>query len=307
MNDKIAYLIIAHNDPDNFKRLIRKLNYHADFFVHIDRRADIDSFKSSLENFDNVYFVDDYLRIPVNWGSISQVEVTLLLIRIVLQTSVHTKRRYLKCVLLSGACYPIKDSKFIYNYFSRNSEHNFIRAMNISSANVRKYNYCIENYLFYNFTIFHNRQLTRVVRGILNFIFRITKKKNYITASSKKIEVYHGSQWWALNQEVIQEIESISQEKHLYLDYFKYSLASDEKYFHTIFFNSNFKDTNYFKGPEPFYPETRAFANLHVIHESLQKWYTIEDLDNLKESPMLFVRKVSTKYSSSLLDELDNL
>lgn len=43
---KIAYLIAAHNDPGHLKRLISALNISGvtDFYIHLDKRADIKDF-----------------------------------------------------------------------------------------------------------------------------------------------------------------------------------------------------------------------------------------------------------------------
>jgi hypothetical protein len=46
-------------------------------------------------------------------------------------------------------------------------------------------------------------------------------------------------------------------------------------------------------------------ANIHVVHPSLKKIYTLSDFDELLATGKLFVRKVNTLQSTPLMDKLD--
>jgi hypothetical protein len=46
-------------------------------------------------------------------------------------------------------------------------------------------------------------------------------------------------------------------------------------------------------------------ANIHVVHPSLKKIYTLSDFDELMATGKLFVRKVNTLHSTPLMDKLD--
>jgi hypothetical protein len=302
---KIAYLIAAHNDPEHLERLVCTLNDDADFFIHIDKKQPIEPFIERIDK-PNVTFLTDHDRIKVYWGGFSQVQATLNLLKRCLEANDRNQAEYKKVVFMSGADYPIKHNGYIHHFFEANKEVNFIRGMNITEANTKKYNYCIRNYLFFNFFI-HSSIVTRAIRKTFNSTVSLVKTKpNYIVdREGKKINIFHGSSWWALNIDVIRYIQTRATKDKGIGGYFKFSLASDEKFFHTMFFNSAFADTNLYGGEEPYVPFTSAFANLHIIDSSLQKWFDLNDFDTIKNADKLFVRKVSSRHSRELLDKID--
>ncbi|QNL51630.1 glycosyl transferase [Olivibacter sp. SDN3] len=302
---KIAYLIAAHSDPEHLQRLVDVLDDDADFFIHIDKKQEIEPFIKRIDKH-NVFFLTGDNRIKVYWGGFSQVQATLNLLRRCLTENDRNQTEYKKVVFMSGADYPIKGNDYIHNFFDDRKEVNFIRGMNITDANTPKYNYCVRNYLFFNFFIF-SLTVTRVIRKMLNLIVSSLKTKpNYIRNNDgDKLDIFHGSSWWALNIEVIRYIIEYTANHKKLSKYFKYSLASDEKFFHTIFFNSKFSKTNLYDGTEPYVPFTSAFANLHIIDSSLRKWFNLDDFDLIENSEQLFVRKVSSRHSRALLDKID--
>jgi hypothetical protein len=303
---KIAYLIQAHEDPENLLRLINALDNNSDFFIHIDKKTNIDPFYQLLKAKDNVFFMEDKNRINVYWGGFSQVKATLNLIEKCLMQNDVNDSDYLKVIFISGSDYPIKSKDEFRRYLLEFKEVNFIRGMNITQANTKKYNYCLCNYLFFDFFLI-NKKVTRVSRKILNILgSTIFKKPNYVLEKNgNKIDIFHGSSWWALNIDVIKYVHTYSMDNDNLKKHFQYSLASDEKYFHTIFFNSKFSKTNIYKGPEPYIPTTSAFSNMHIIDTSLSKWFDEKDFNFIKASDKFFVRKVSTKNSKTLLDIID--
>ena len=68
---KIAYMLSAYTLPDSLINLVNALNsYDVDFYIHIDKKVDDCVFKKSLENYPNVYFIVNELRVRVSWGGI---------------------------------------------------------------------------------------------------------------------------------------------------------------------------------------------------------------------------------------------
>lgn len=302
---KIAYLIAAHSDPEHLERLIGVLDNAADFFIHIDKKQQIEPFIKRI-NKPNVYFLTEQDRIKVYWGGFSQVQATLNLLRKCLEINDGNQSAYKKVVFMSGADYPIKSNDYIHHFFEQHNAINFIRGMNITKANTKKYNYCVCNYLFFDFFIYTS-SLTRVVRKAMNLAGNLKKKPNYVTNNEgDKRDIFHGSSWWALNIDVIRYILRYTVKHNMINKYFRYSLASDEKFFHTIFFNSEFSKSNLYGGEEPYVPFTSAFANIHIIDPSLTKWFDLSDFDMIKNADQLFVRKVSSLYSKGLLDRIDS-
>lgn len=64
---KFAYLIMAHNEPVIFDRLVHLLDDERnDIFVHVDSRSDAELFTSVGLSKAKIYFMPQ--RRPVYWG-----------------------------------------------------------------------------------------------------------------------------------------------------------------------------------------------------------------------------------------------
>ncbi|WP_435134195.1 beta-1,6-N-acetylglucosaminyltransferase [Formosa sp. A9] len=114
-----TYLILAHKNPEQLKRLIDRLDDSCSkFLIHIDLKSDITPFVDLIKTA-NVQFIVN--RVNCVWGDYSQVAATLNLIEIALQTSSEGH-----VILLSGQDYPIKNSLFINDFLYTNKDHDFI-------------------------------------------------------------------------------------------------------------------------------------------------------------------------------------
>ena len=86
--------------------------------------------------------------------------------------------------------------------------------------------------------------------------------------------------------------------------------APDEKFFHSIYYNLSDCNKNS-EAPITFIEEsdytkqTASLANITLLDDSLQKWFTKVDFDKVIKSNFFFVRKVNSKKSAELLDMID--
>lgn len=311
MLKKIYYLILAHNDVQNLKRLVERLNYNADFLIHIDRKANINEFYAVFESFDNVRFLEGNKRIKIYWGGYSIVQAELNLVTEALKSEEH-----LKYILLSGSDYPIKDHKYIYNFLLENKTIEFIRGIDLDRLdNKELYANHIDYYQKHDFPWINRTDtfLFRACRAGVNRVlrkFKLSKKIRH-----HKFDLYQGSQWWGLSKACLSELVKIYKNNpNDYLNFKVGTFASDEKFFHTLFFNSSFRKNNLFGGAEEAvqvenrhqtYLQTSNLANLHLLDSSMTKWFNEDDLEEIKKSDKLFVRKVKSGYSDSLLDKID--
>ena len=73
---KKAYIILAHNNPIQLLRLMKRLNDdNSWFFLHIDIKVNIEIFRSLLQGgFSNLTWVD---RERGRWGGLGLVKATL--------------------------------------------------------------------------------------------------------------------------------------------------------------------------------------------------------------------------------------
>ena len=117
---KIAHLILAHNNPEQLNRLVKKLQHpDADIYIHLDLKTDIAAFGSVFAN-NNTFVVNG--RVKVYWGSYSIVQATLNGFKEILRA----KKGYDYINILSTNDYPIKSADTIHQYFCRHPDKIFI-------------------------------------------------------------------------------------------------------------------------------------------------------------------------------------
>lgn len=310
--DKICYLILAHNDAKNLKRLIDRINYRADFIIHIDKKSDIIPFESLFSNYENVHFLNEERRIKIYWGGFSIVQAEINLAK----EALGRKEEYIKYVLLSGADYPIKPSKYIYDYLVRNKQIEFIRGIDLDNHPERQFfSKHIDFYQIHDYPFIANTssKCFYYFRATVNRVLRNVKLPKSVRYHD--FNLYQGSQWWALGHGCLRELIEIYEKNRDSFKNFKFGMfAPDEKFFHTLFFNSSYASKNIIGGADApmkiidkkdMTIQTAKLANLHLLDPSMTKWFNEDDLDTILKSEKLFVRKVKTGYSDVLLNWID--
>src|ERR1017187_8317504 len=97
---KVAYLVVAHNNPQLLKKQVEVLSSEdCAFYIHIDQKSNIEEFGEIRG--ENVFFSEK--RIPVYWGGFSVIQAVLVL----LQEAIDSSKNYDYLVLLSGCDYPL--------------------------------------------------------------------------------------------------------------------------------------------------------------------------------------------------------
>jgi hypothetical protein len=221
---KIAYLVLAHNNPELLKRTIGMLSCRdCAFFVHIDSKSSIGEF--SRVGGGNVFFSEE--RIPVYWGEYSQVQAILLLVRQALVRCPH----YDYFVLISGSDYPLKSSRYIHAFLEKNRglEFTSIVKMPAPGKPISRIN---------TLRIQSDKPLRRLaVRALAKVGLAQRDHRKYLGS----LEPYSGSTWWALTRDACRYIlEFVEHNQHVE-KYFRNTFAPDEMFFHTILGNSAFK------------------------------------------------------------------
>lgn len=290
---KIGYLILAHADPKHLERLVNAINYNASFLIHIDAKADIKEFqKLSLPQ--NVIFIRN--RVRVAWGGISMVDATLHLI----EEALKSGEDFSHLVLLSGSDYPLQKGSIIYDKFVNNPHHEFIKYIDMRESDhyIKQINQkWFKEPLIYT----SNNALKYVDKTIRNIGNSLRLKSSW----NKEIVPYFGSQWLAITTDCALYILKFVKDNPEYHKNNRHTFSPDEHFFHTIIGNSPYKNKS--DGLQLYEGRgTWRLANLHVIHSSLAKWYSVEDWNEIKSSNKLFIRKVNSAISSTLLDLIDD-
>lgn len=291
---RLAFLIIAHQDPLHVHRLVDRLQPHR-VYIHLDAKTKLDGVWRSID----AEFVEP--RFPIYWAGYSQIEATLSLTRAALASG----ETYVKLVLLSGSCYPIKPVGALARLFANDGGRNYITYVDARNSDH------LQSQISHRFrrdAILPWRLTSRFKPALI--AEKILRKAHQLTIGrlphrwNLPLRPYHGSQWWALTPEAVTyAVRTIDGDPSLVAKY-RASFAADEHLIQTVIGNSPFASSA--TGEIPFTGRgTWKTANLHLIHPSLSKWYGIDDLDEVLASGRFFVRKVNSAHSTPLLDALD--
>lgn len=282
-----AFLVLAHSDPQQLWRLIRALGPQADKYVHIDAKADFDSFYRDEEG---VTFVEP--RVRVTWAGYSMVEAILNLVKAALQNG----KDYSHLVLLSGSDYPIKRMEQVSDNFVRQPDREFIRYIDMRESPEHYMRQLLKRH--YREPVASLPLVDRAVRKVLN----VASLPN---SWSETIVPFFGSTWWALTPRCCRFMIEYIEQNPSFESMNRRTFSPDEHFFHTIVGNSPFASRA--DGLQKYLGVgTVNLANFHLIDPTLAKWFSLDDLDDVLQSDKLFVRKVRTETSSELLDAIDD-
>jgi hypothetical protein len=221
----IAYLVVAHKNPQLLKKEIKVLSCEdCAFFIHIDQKSNIEEFAGISG--ENIHFAKK--RMPVYWGGFSQVEALLLLLR----QALERPREFDYFVHLHGSDYPLRDSGYIHAFLEENRGLEFISTVKMPNTPAGQPISKI------------NRRWIQPDKPVRRFIVRVSGKFGLSQRDYRKylgtLEPYSGSAWWALTRDACQYILQFLESNSHVEAYFRTAPAPDEMLFHTILGNSRF-------------------------------------------------------------------
>lgn len=291
---KIAYLVLAHRDSEHIQRLVKRASRTGDIFLHIDAKSDVDIY--SFEDMpDNVKVMETRFR--TEWGGFCAVAATVEMMR-----SAMRQKQYDRLILLQGADYPIKSDKEILDFFEKNKEIEYIRGCCCSGQKDAYFAEKCRYYLFYN-----NRNIIKKCWNKASRILKLKLKNGYIRDKDQKYPVYWGSAQWALSGKCASYLIQFYDEHPEFNRWFLSAFPADELYFTTVVMNSSYKSRTTAGGPEPARRGVENWRNLHyfIYEPGRIKVFSMKDREAIQGMKELFIRKVDTEQSTSLLDWLD--
>ena len=294
MSCNIAFLISAHTDAPQLKRLIEALPADADFFVHIDAKSDITPFTLLIKS-DNVHFLVN--RVDVRWGTMREVEYQMRL----LCAAVEFPRHFDRIFFLSGMDYPLWTPEQIVAWLSAQGEREILQGVCLDSPDINALQH--EMYTVAR-PFYESVKLSILARKIL----RLTgyRKKLHFTVDGAEWRLYKGSAWWCISQELALHLLDVYYNKPEVSRYFRNSFCPAETLIQTIAFNSPRWASRCIL-TEGAYPGLAALTPLHFIdYEPVIQIMTEADLPRLRQSGKMFCRKVVSGKSDKLVEILKN-
>lgn len=288
---KLAYLIIAHKNPEQLQRLFRILYHPENFYVfHLDAKSSPEfqkTVRSFLDQFSNVHLLESE---NCRWGGFSMVHIELAAIEYLLRWN-HQWDFFIN---LSGQDFPLKTQNQIISYLKKHAEKNFITVFDQTFID----SWC-NPYLFFRPAAsdpdFLNAQ-SRVERyyvevpGISQLLYIPFFKRRFMPG----LTWHAGWQWMILNRKFCEYIFTPGIVEP-YIRFFKNTFIPDEGFFQTLIMNSPFKETivNDYK------------RTVNWQHRGDVNIYRSEDYDFLTESHGLFARKFDQNIDSDIISRLE--
>ena len=295
---KYAFLILAHEDPENLRRLIHALDDpHFDIYVHVSANAALEDFRFETYQLHHspLRVLDE--RIRTYWGDISLVDAMLALYRRAFEAG-----EYDRYITLSGLDYPLKSNEGILKALS-DPGREFISARPLGKDLAFK----IQGIYIWKYHL-----LARIARHLVcNYHIPMHASKLKIRkGDTKRSRVYFSSQWHALSGECVGYMLKTLEENPHIRRFFRFAYAPDELLIPTIVCNSPFAH----RVVPGHFPENQDFEELFVSLSAIHclrrenKNVTVfreGDYDTLMQSGKIFCRKVRTGISDVLLDRID--
>lgn len=288
---KFIYGIICHRVTTSLQVLVDELSKSPNsiILIHVDKKSDINQFKREINN-KNIIYISD--RVDVKWGNFTQIEATLNLL------NEARKYNFKYFSLLSGDDICVKPISQIEEFLSKSNQEYIGHDKFTDPIPRLKYTYSFD-FLFKKAS---SKSLTEnVLSKLIYQSFKIGLFKNNFYQDLPKL--YKGTNWFTLTYESISYIYNYLDKNQNYIDAFKNSFCGDEVFFHTIIYNSPFKEKinlNYDLSPPmmalryidwktgPDYPRTLDTS----------------DFDKISLSNALFARKMSPDLTVKELNEI---
>lgn len=301
---KKAYLISAFKDPEHLGRLVSALDdRESDFYIHIDKKEDMLPYQKECRNAD-VQFLTN--RVNVYWGTYSQVEFQMRLIRAALDSG----NIYARLFILSGQDYPLWSNQRINEYLEQIGEEELLSAICLDSKEVdERYKKMYRRYRPQtDFPLIGqnaNDWLSKGIRRLAKLTGR--SKPLYFDVDGYEWQLYKGSDYLCLSGELAHYVYDTWKNTPAIQKYFQSSFAPSETCIQTIVFN---------------HPEYRKKGDLHqgdyTTLKDLTRLHHIDyvpvirvwkegDMPELLQSGKMFARKFQTGISDMLLDQIDEI
>lgn len=271
----IAYLILVHRYPRQFKRLFRAIFHPANYYlVHVDKRSGV-GLQTEIQDFLSSFANASLLKSQnTQWAGYSLVDVELRGIEELLKISSEWKF----FINLSGQDFPLKSQTHIQDFLSRNIGNDFIKVANQSKIRPdtlsRISDYCIE---------FRNR------------IIRIPIKRQYL----RGVTPYIGNQWMILSRKFC-EFVCYNPETERFKRFYRHTFISDEAFFQTVIMNTNYEGTIV-------NDDKRTIVWVPIGTIKLRpKDFTSKDAEFLIASQGLFARKFDETVDAGILSILES-
>lgn len=280
---KFAYLIMAHNNQEQLKILVKLLDSDEnDIFLHIDKKnKDI----NGADIYKNVKKarLHIYRKYKVYHAGISQTKCQMFL----LEEASKTFHDYYH--LISNADLPLKNNKEIADFFDKNQGKQFIHFEDKGFCNKET---CKYYHFFYSWSSAINNRMLRIILEKAECVSLKIQKQLGICR-----KFYCGANWYSITHELAQDFCAHSKE---ILKRVRWTISSDELVLQT--FVRCISQKQFF-----LYAETKTCDDYTSLERAID-WnrgnpyvWKSSDYDELMRSTCLFARKFDSNIDKDII------
>jgi hypothetical protein len=277
---RIVFLIMAHQLPDQFGRLVRRLEGEdRRIIAHIDARSDLAPFEHASRG-TSVEFLRRRHRVV--WGGWRIVAGHLALVRAALDEDFD------HAVLLSGQCYPIRPLRELHEHFDRATSVEHIDGFVTPETQPSKIGRLSRVHLVDLFGLLPpwvpgGRMLRRALR-------RLPERRIPFG-----LDLRGGEAWWALSRPTLERIMGLLRRRPHIRWYFATTRFPDEHAMSMLVHSLV---------PHELIRETMTYTRWAEVARHPEV-LTKDDLADLDSSEAFFARKFDVRVCTDVLDRLD--
>lgn len=272
----IAYLILMHRYPSQFKRLFKAI-YHADnvYVIHVDKRSG-EAMQTEIKEFLSAYPNAAILKSKkALWGGYSLVDAELRGMKELLRMG----KTWQFFINLSAQDFPLKSQADIHGFLKRHSGKDFIKLSNQKKVRPDTL-HRIENY---------------VTESEDEILSEPVQKRTFL----KGVTPYIGNQWMIVSRRFC-DFVCHNSEVDRFKDFYRNTLIADEGFFQTVMMNTSYK-------PILVNDDKRTIDWIPMGTIKLRpRDFTSKDAKYLMASPGLFARKFDEHVDANILSILES-
>ena len=270
----IAYFMLIHRYPEQFKRLFQEIYYPGNcYVVHVDKSSGVD-LAADIANF-LIPYQNAKLLPPQDalWGGYSLVEAELRGMDMLLSMS----NRWTHYINLSGQDFPLKNQSYILDFVSKNPAKQFIRSVNqrkIRPETIDRVGlYFIES---------------------LGEIIHTNVRRQFLSGATP----YIGTQWKVVTRSFCDFVCN-DPKVDRYKQFYRNSFIADESFFQTVMMNN-------LQHGEVMNDDLRMIDWVPDGDIKLRpRNFGVQDINRLTVSSDLFARKFDANVDPLILDLLE--
>ena len=298
---KIAYLILAHKEPAQLRRLTDRLVGSGDVYIHLDQKTDFKAFCDRFGAHPRVYISQ---RFKVWWAGFSMIKAYMHLF----EAAYSAPEGYDRFVLMTGQDYPLMTSEEIVVEFEKNPETEYVMAYNLATSTVPTDKNKVLKRWYLDVPVFSSALWAKLWHGISYRVLTKpwTGRRLSVPLGGKMVDPYFGQMLSSFTRQGVELLLRTYKTDKAFNRKMKRVFAQVELYWQTVIFNSNLREKTVQGGKEHEITEHFGWAPHHYHNYDVDtSVYTEEDFEQLKNCGYMFCRKVVPGVSDGLMDKID--